>query len=178
MSERPLWAITGPPRWWPVIGPLHRDEDVVHVPALHYHVDYRFVELSIRRQFLAADTNPVYAQAIQHVSPLGLDAHPPVMLDTVGGMDIPVQSYLCARRLKMKAYYPEYPFAIVPWIKELQEVYQGQSWGAHYICPHQQSPLTGLQPDCDGNITCPLHGLRFNAETGVVLPVQEGVYIC
>ena len=161
------------PRWWPVIGPMHKDEDVVNARVLHYHVDYRFLEMSIRRQFLDAYINPVYGQVIQHVAPLGLDEQPPLMLETIGEMDIPVQSYLRARRLKLKAHYPEYPFAIPPWLKELHEIYQGQSWGVNYICPHQQSPLTGLQPDCDGNITCPLHGLRFNAETGVVLPASD-----
>jgi hypothetical protein len=36
-------------------------------------------------------------------------------------------------------------------------------------CPHRGYDLSQVRPDEDGIITCPLHGLKFNAETGELL---------
>ena len=34
-------------------------------------------------------------------------------------------------------------------------------------CPHMKAPLTNIEPDKSGCITCPWHGYRFNVETGI-----------
>lgn len=33
-------------------------------------------------------------------------------------------------------------------------------------CPHRNFPLNGLEPDSDGNVICPGHGLKWNLATG------------
>ncbi len=33
-------------------------------------------------------------------------------------------------------------------------------------CPHKNIPLVGLEPDSDGNVICPGHGLKWNLATG------------
>ena len=38
-----------------------------------------------------------------------------------------------------------------------------------WICPHQATPLGSIEP-VDGIIICPLHGLRIDAQTGIVVP--------
>ncbi|MBX9847503.1 MAG: Rieske 2Fe-2S domain-containing protein [Xanthobacteraceae bacterium] len=38
-----------------------------------------------------------------------------------------------------------------------------------FICQHRNAVLGSIEPR-DGVITCPLHGLRIGAQTGVVLP--------
>ena len=36
------------------------------------------------------------------------------------------------------------------------------------VCPHRGADLSGIEPE-DGLITCPLHGLRFCAKTGLAM---------
>lgn len=37
-----------------------------------------------------------------------------------------------------------------------------------WVCPHQKASLGSIMP-IDGVITCPLHGLKIDAETGIVI---------
>lgn len=43
-------------------------------------------------------------------------------------------------------------------------------------CPHRGFDLSGIQP-IDGKITCPLHGLEFDTETGVLLNDPMTTYL-
>ena len=41
------------PRWWPVLGPQHEDEEFIGFPYQHYHVDYRFLNAECRESILS-----------------------------------------------------------------------------------------------------------------------------
>jgi hypothetical protein len=41
-----------------------------------------------------------------------------------------------------------------------------------WVCPHQRFPLGSVAP-VEGVLTCPMHGLRIDAETGRVLAAQD-----
>lgn len=40
-------------------------------------------------------------------------------------------------------------------------------------CPHQGTYLGNVQPDRNGVVTCPAHGLRFDAEHGNLVPMKR-----
>ena len=61
---------------------------------------------------------------------------------------------------------PRYPFA-PPWYEKLAASVQDKPLGPRRICPHKGADLSRM-PVRDGCVTCPLHGLRFDAETGRV----------
>ena len=65
---------------------------------------------------------------------------------------------------------PPYDPAQVPWLDELRQAYRNRRLDQEMTCPHRGAPLAGLQPDADGNVTCPLHRLRWNLKTGRMAP--------
>lgn len=43
LCARAIWPGGTVPRWWPVLGPLHDDREILGLVHEHYHVDYRFL---------------------------------------------------------------------------------------------------------------------------------------
>lgn len=137
---------------WPVLGPMHDDIEVIGFPHVHYHYDFRFFN---DRQ---------WSFALRYTwggSPHGMVmSHNPDHPETKPGAVV-------FRRRKCSREYPEFPRekALPGWLPKLEEKY----WAAtvkDWICPHKGASLRGLPMDKDGCITCPLHGLRWDIESG------------
>ena len=84
--------------------------------------------------------------------------------------DCPAESWYRVAKRKFNAHYPAYPHKTPHWVRELEAAYAGATLSPGLICPHKGAPLEGMQPDDDGCITCPFHGLRWNASTGQLAP--------
>lgn len=139
-------------RHWPVFGALHNDGDRFPFDADHYHIDARFLTLARHLIESNAFREPLHSHWDEH--------------------DLPKPIY---RKLKCRRSFIPYPLHNYVQIRGIQGDWSGQQCPrgkAGWICPHRKASLGSIEP-VDGVITCPLHGMRINAETGVVLPVQS-----
>ena len=157
--------------WVPVLGPVHRDEDVVNFRLRHFHADFRFLppRAADPQTWPQTEIPTVFARVITNVFPLDQEYEIPLSLDRAARMDIPPKSYFQARPFIYRGQYPDYPDRHVPWLEELTRRHLGQRWqGPARICPHRGAALEGIEPGDDGLVLCPLHGLRFDPSTGLV----------
>ncbi|RAX42424.1 Rieske 2Fe-2S domain-containing protein [Rhizobium tropici] len=151
---------------WPVIGPKHSDAHCLRFEEQHYHPDPRFIAARRRDddynfwRFVAAA--PITTN--KRINSAGLPR--PVW-----------RRRKCLRPAN-------------PWLQDIFELVQlNGNWQCHFaewtgkqakhdgrgwVCPHRAVPLADHAPVA-GVITCPLHMLRIDADTGVVLPPLEGI---
>lgn len=150
--------------FWPIIGPLHHDAEFFNLPNPHYHIDLRFISARHR------------AVAKPYAGKLGVNASflaRPLsarQLSAKGEFETLPRPVLVRMRCTGNTIF--YPHAHRDPICALNTHYAGtrcergrQGW----ICPHRAAPIGTHLPDEDGVITCPLHGLRIDAATGVCL---------
>jgi hypothetical protein len=139
---------------WPVLGPMHDDRAVIGFPYRHYHLDWRFVARDI---FESLDSSPfhrtVYSLVLHVDSRLNPQLPAPVL-----------RRRKCRRSWAEVGRYPSQ----VPWLDKLEQAYAGCKLTDDMICPHRGIPLNGAERTGDV-ITCPGHGLRWNATTGALI---------
>jgi hypothetical protein len=70
---------------------------------------------------------------------------------------------------RQHVYWARKPF----WLEDLSSAYSRRDWGPRKICPHRGASLCGV-PAVEGVVTCPLHGLRFDAKSGQVHEITGG----
>ena len=140
--------------YWPVLGPMHDDKEVIGFPLSHYHYDFRFFN---------ADQ---WAYVLRYTG--GGVVHGVVMCDNPDSETKP--GPIIFRRRKCQREYPEFPFkrAESGWLPKLREKYEAVIM-KDLTCPHKGASLRGLAVSEAGCVTCPLHGLRWNIETGELL---------
>lgn len=142
--------------WWPVMGSKHDDATHLNFPQPHYHLNRFFLHEGDLDWSVAA--------------PIG-DKH--------GGRGFvendPLPAPILKRRLCRRATVNPFPVeravtreGIFP---KMYRHFAGAQCkrGNGWICPHKGFDLATVAPGPDGIITCPLHGVRINAETGVVV---------
>lgn len=148
-------------RNWPVIGPLHRDREIIGFPHPHYHLDARFltdrcIRIAAGSIQAKSEIDPVAVatrilgsplRTHQRMNPDGLP--PPV-----------VRARLCRRGFEPVTWSAE-----AHWYKELAAAYAGERLRPGMICPHRGLCLKSM-PRAGGNVICPAHGLWWNVETG------------
>jgi nitrite reductase/ring-hydroxylating ferredoxin subunit len=146
---------------WPVIGHLHQDKEFFDVDDDHYHIDGRFLNRK-QRDYATAPAIWRYGMADNiQAAPLGMNNNK--------DHGLPRPEY---RPRKCSAVDIPYLFGGTKQVKRLRAHYartQCAKGKGGWICPHRKAPL-GSVAVIDGVITCPLHGLRINAETGICLP--------
>ena len=144
---------------WPVLGPLHTDKDFFNFDRAHYHVDARFVSKRIASRASIHGTG-IFAQAQR--SPLARR-----------NVDNPVEVPTGRPRLhKFKCQSSSFPYHFhhQPTVSDLRLAYGDRSptqrakpirkADGRLLCPHRKVDLSQFEPDADGVVTCPLHGLR------------------
>lgn len=142
----------GKPRKWPVIGPEHVDIDFFDFSLPHYHLDARFLREG-HRGIHETLVYPVHGQRDNNWK--------------VGELPKPVWRRLKCQRAT-NGFNPHHQE-----ITKMRQHFAGQqcaSGRGGWICPHRKASLGSVLPDENGVITCPLHALRINAATGIVLP--------
>lgn len=166
-------------QWLPVIGSIHSDPDHVRADFLHAHIDYRFLTQKTRDHLIEKmeesnqilKINPIHSLPISVVWPL--DVAKPIQISDDRLEHIPENSWLKVQSRQYLGPFPEYPEHIVPWHRALSEAYADHTL-VNAICPHQGTDLSGIEPDQEGVITCPLHGLKWRARTGrIVMPAES-----
>lgn len=151
---------------WPVLGGKHEDAEHLGFADEHYHVDSRFVsardyERAMNRNYRGVVTfegTPLSMRGHYEGGVWRIKPHPPVVW----------QRRKCMRDLHRPTRVRELGVRI-------DAVYAGKTCKhgkGGFICPHKGLAL-GTVPVVDGIITCPLHGLRIDAETGLVQPTPE-----
>ena len=160
---------TTPPEWLPVIGPSHDDAKYIGFTPIHLHIDWRFLDDQQREKVLAfGDTAPndiviSYVYPEDRLEPISLGA---ALADGVP----PAESFLKEMTQTYRSPFPAYPKEPPYWLPALSKAYRNARLGENRICPHQGTDLSGMEPDEQGIITCPLHGLLWIAKTGAAAP--------
>jgi Rieske 2Fe-2S protein len=149
-------------RWWPVWGRKHNDLEFFDFEFQHYHIDPRFLN---KRQWQHFRFHPDRtALAVLQGKPLNHRAL----------RDGPPRPQL--RRMKCTLSEIAWQHPSHPNVNALNTKFAGQKCRTSrlgFICPHQRFPL-GSTHEVDGVVTCPLHGLRIDAQTGECLGGREG----
>lgn len=140
--------------WMPVIGPEHEDEEHINFPWQHWHIDWRFVNANEYEKAVEWMTRRYPGQPWQVLA-------------------LPIRrESICeeGRRIfTMKRRMPKHE-GYVHWLPSLEKAYLGTRLKNCRVCPHRGLDLSSLPPDSRGLIHCPGHGLRFDAQTGVLVP--------
>ena len=148
---------------WPVIGPKHHDAHCLNFKWTHYHLDARFVPSSSKDYHFWRSVMASPVMTSERINPEGLP-EPVWRRRTCRRLANPFQSKICDDAAAVagdawKCHFSE-------WAGR-----QAKRDARRWICPHRNVSLAG-QLIVDGVITCPLHLLRIDAETGVVLPAK------
>ena len=139
--------------WLPVVGPKHEDAEFSGFPWQHYHLDWRFMPHRIY-DFVASLRGPsmVYASPIQCPDTRGVRviAEGPIF-----------------KRMKCKRALPPFPLEQVrkKWLPALESKYACAKL-TKGVCPHRGIPVESMIREGD-ILTCPGHGLQWNAITGL-----------
>ena len=156
---------------WPVLGPRHEDGKLIGFSDEHYHVDFRFLSSGQRRVVdrwsVVSRISGVFKYPIHRLRKYGSEE---LLVMPFASIDPPTEPEIHRRRCNYA--YPEYPRGIAHFSKRLEDAYACASMKAGK-CPHQGAPLDGLEVS-DGVVTCPLHGLRWNVETGALVRTTQG----
>lgn len=149
--------------YWPIIGPWHEDVSL-GFEHWHYHFDFRF----FTDMEMASYNTPA-----RNFARVQLSA-------TVGHNDNGQKIYsdealpVSRRRMKMLRQMPEFPKSLDPTGRKMEFVRKAEAQCRHLrmkcmVCPHRGMPLTGM-PIKDGAIVCNGHGVKWNVETGEMIP--------
>jgi hypothetical protein len=154
---------------WPVVGPEHDDQQFFNFPYRHYHLDARFLTHRQKARVIYSNTWDGDDNDRQRLARACVGSP----LQTNGLIN---KSGLPKPELKRKRC----SLSVLPLSNEIAAAKTWLAMAAHYagrtcangkrgwVCPHQNVALSSVLP-VNGVITCPLHGLQIDAQTGVVL---------
>ena len=171
------------PRWIPITGPRHEDGEFLYFPYQHWHVDHRFLHKSDREKSASLDSsNPrrrdpattprvIYNRValVMQLVPEGQDLTIEQIIHR--GLDVrefgitpdhtvfrrDPRWYRVMRR-KCSERCPSYDHRPT-WLRKLEAVYRDHQLGPARMCPHKGADLSTIEPDEDGQVVCPFHGL-------------------
>lgn len=168
-TVRARWS-TYEARDWAVIGPKHNDRHCFNFEYDHYHLDSRFFPFEYGVSHHTEDGSwlwrAVASSPLMTSSRINPDGLPAVVWRRrkCRRLKNPEQDFIASGRGKLNALdCLDKEFA------GRQARHDGRGW----VCPHRKVSLAG-QPVDDGIIVCPLHFLRIDAKTGLVLGGEVG----
>jgi hypothetical protein len=132
--------------YFPIIGELHEDREVIGFNEEHVHPDFRFV----RPSFIRYRTSP--------------SRYPYRKAANIFAVVISKQNFYESepRRFRCHQSHPLFP-RLAAWQKQLEAKYAKTS-ARCMACPHRGISLKGA-PVENGAYVCPGHGLAWNTET-------------
>lgn len=144
------WGYVG---WVPVIGPKHEDAEIIGFPGQHFHVNWRFAPREIWKQF---GDSPWEGQHFAF----------PIQCPDSRGAQV-IERGPEVRLMKCKRDPGAFPMARAEkrWLPELRAKYACTKL-LNGACPHRGIPVSAMHRDGD-ILTCPGHGLQWNAVTGL-----------
>jgi hypothetical protein len=140
---------------WPVIGPMHHDKGPINFPTVHYHIDGRF--LSKRFQRFAYEGSCYNGATFINGSPLHCKSH-------LGIGSLPSKPTLARRKCTNLDYKWSLPLIATRKKWKLPQTYGEPAQAIHLkdgrmLCPHRKANLSSFEPDNNGIVVCPLHGM-------------------
>lgn len=140
----------GKAMWFPVMGDLHEDSKFFNFERQHYHLDRRFVAAGSLADALV---RPLHA-----------------LPERYGRLATVLSEPEWASRKCRHAMteFPTYHMPVVAMQRHLAGV-QCQRHETGWVCPHRGFRLGSIEPDSNGIILCPLHGLQIDAASGKVI---------
>jgi hypothetical protein len=153
-----LWY--GRTMWWPIIGPRHNDTEYLNFTIVHYHIDARFLNEAQWR--FASHETPLRERKLAAAPICNPTGAPPqyrlrLCRRLVTGFALPTMA-------DRTGYFPA-----------LEAAYRTSRLrhGPHgWVCPHKGAALGSCPVAPDGTIICPLHGLRWHADSGLPAIVE------
>lgn len=146
--------------WIPVLLPEHDDKEIIGFPFRHYHLDFRFLSVwdweNVNRRELFAS----HQAAIFHRHPANFYTFEEDLARPFYVGSVEYRKLKCKRQFA--GSYPKTQFT-----KKLADHYAG-SLVVNGRCPHKGADLFGCSV-VNGVATCPMHGLKFSAETGLMV---------
>lgn len=180
-----------PPRWWPVLGPLHSDVEFFNFRQLHFHIDARFLPAKVRdraKRHWEIDATVTLAKELRE------QGHPVDLFPLCNFMDPKIYAASgkreriaagpaildrCVRVGRRRCVIEEWPSRFL-WrattqtvVRNLCAAYSGMP-AAGLVCPHRKVDLSNVQPRTLGDrrlLECPAHGLVFEQS-------RSGEWIC
>lgn len=151
--------------WWAVMGPRHEDKELLGFSDDHYHMDWRFAS--------AWAVDRALGQIMRHLhvdigsGPYGVPLctrKKPVPL-------LPLFKPMVCKRVTVPTMLRTLrPFDKVSEFYAGRPVFEGPRG---LVCPHRGAELHTLEPNADGVVVCPLHGLHICTVTRRVMPALE-----
>jgi hypothetical protein len=148
---------------WPVLLPGHADAQFFpHFPWSHHHVDPRFVDRRWWKEL--GSLKPGASEDAR--AEKSLQSWPVSLRDRLGPpAPIVWRRRKCQRSAVAYQHHDKEP------PRSLKAHFAGQQCARNrtgWVCPHQHYALGSIAP-AGGVITCPMHGLQIDVETGRVL---------
>ena len=165
-----------PAAWWPILGKPHRDAEILQVPQMHSHVDWRFVP------------EEQYRWAVERLcEKIGwalrgsmVDEPPDYVHQELLGTaiftekaEIEVRKTTCLREHLPRWLPGPKP---VGWRRTLAGAYWKplkRNRDGQLLCPHRGMDLDEVAIGRDGILECPIHGLRWDTATGNPVPPPD-----
>lgn len=144
--------------WIPIIGPLHRDAEIIDFPFAHWHIDWRFVSAKVYEDVQGSRYDKSVLSMPFQQYPISARVEDTTQTMYTGNVEL--------RRLKCKRPMPSWePIREhVKWLAKLEESCAHLKM-KNMVCPHRGIPLKSCSQDGDV-VMCPGHGLRWNVKTG------------
>lgn len=145
-------------RWVPVYGSRHQDPEI-DVGFTHYHYDLRFVSATL------------WGWLFHAAWPVG-DGMALGKIEMVAEVSRTSERVWVCRR-QMPFFPGRLPGArgLNLTTERLQMLYRRHRVAPGCrVCPHRGLPLAGLPVDAAGCVVCPGHGLKWNLDTGKMVP--------
>jgi len=137
--------------WLPVIGPMHEDAEIVGFHWQHFHIDWRFVSERLWRYWRD------FPKAGSHFGR-------PLQCPDTRGQRVILEGPVL-RRLKCKRDPGVFPRYMAKWVPALEAKFACARI-TNGVCPHRGIPVSAMHREGDV-LTCPGHGLQWNALTGL-----------
>ena len=180
------------PKWWPALGPAHSDREHIGFSTRHLHIDNRFLkdaEILEIRTFDTGLLGPPLDPALMVLTDAAPENWDPedsrnftitpairsyrkgrivfrgLPIASLPSREYPAETYLRTMRRKMRRESGNLD-GDPGWLPILRKAFLQSRLLPGKVCPHRGADLSGIGPDEDGIITCPLHRLRWHADTG------------
>lgn len=151
---------------WPILLPFHEDAEIISFGWDHAHIDRRFLT---PRQWECARRNHYYSSAERSADAMPLSRYS-TDPQTKRGEARPRPAVEWKRRRCYREITP-HAARTVPahWLPALESAYADCRLKPGLICPHRGAHLGSMPVDADGNVVCPMHGLKWNVATGALV---------